>query len=159
MGLIQEIRSAPADPENIYSVLNTLHKYVGYINTALESAHAELNQRVSVHQYSIGNICRNKDRCGGYIIHCGSDSLFCGLRPPLWNNIDGKEFVYSLCIPKIDIKNRKKIDKKKYPNFQYKDGLYIQIDRKIFEGKDPEDELCKRIVDIVKNVYEKYTKW
>jgi voltage-gated potassium channel len=163
MGLIQEVRSSPADPETIYSVLTTLDRYMRYIKTALSAACKELNKRGTlyfIYHLKDKGVSRNKDRYGIYLSNnVERDDLFCGLRPPLWNEKEGKEYVYSLCIPNVDSLFKEKIDTEKYPYFfSHTDGLYIQIDRDIFEGEHPERELCKRIVDIVKNVYEKSVK-
>jgi voltage-gated potassium channel len=156
MGLIQEIKSRPADPENIYSVLNTLEDYSVYIGHAVKDACEKLKEHGKFG--SVGNPKKDADAYG-IIFRNNEDNrgeLFFGLSPKVFKMKDGKDFVYSLAIEKKAIKYES-IDKEKYPYLKGNDKwVYIQIDRNIFSGENPEEELCDRIVDIVDNVYLKY---
>jgi voltage-gated potassium channel len=166
MGLIQQIRSTPADPENIYKVLDTLEKYLGYINKAIDEACKKL--KVEYGEFGVsGKKPRDSNRYGVYFHKVGDEyyddnnSFLCGFFPKLCNENHneekGKDYVYSLAIYRKAIKyDLTLINKEDYPYFYSNDGwVYIQINRNIFEGENPADKLCERIVDIVKGVYLK----
>jgi hypothetical protein len=131
------------------------------INNALTAAFMELNKRGPKHNYQFfGKPIQDNEQYGRLIsnISDSRENLFCGLMLNLWNEPDGKEYVYSLRIPMEGTKDEK-IDIDKYPFFKHEGRIYIQIDRKIFESKDSEVELRKRVVDIIKAVYERYTRF
>jgi voltage-gated potassium channel len=157
-GLMQEAITPSADPENIYSVFNRLEKYLVYIKAAVKDACEELNKKGFAF-----NIYGNQQRnISGYGVYFGdtenkSDDMFFGVSPQLCNEINGKNFVYSLAIQRKAINdNLALIDKVKYPYLSPGDEwVYIQINRNIFEGETPIDTLRDSIVDIVENVYLK----
>jgi voltage-gated potassium channel len=168
-GLIQEIRSRPADPENIHSSLKTLNEYFKYISKGVTRALKILNGNDP--DKPDGNDPERHDRFVGERIvkdiEKGFDegigrrfidndnnkkAFFIGLSPRVFEMKDGKDFVYSLAIQEKAI-NYRSIEK--YPHLLDKNGewIYIKIDKNIFSDENPVNKLSERIVDIVKNVY------
>jgi voltage-gated potassium channel len=162
MGLIEEVRSQSADPEDVHKFLNTLEKYVGNIGKAFETAKGELNKG---EHYDFSSRKKENSYKEGYGVlflekKNPRGDLFIGLSPKVFDmrdgKKDGKDFVYSLAIEKKAIRY-KSIDEEKYPYLIGNDEwIYIQIvDRNIFTDEKSVDKLSEKIVDIITNVYLK----
>jgi voltage-gated potassium channel len=151
MGLIQEVRSSPADPENIYSVFDTLGKYQEKIYPAVINACNKLTES-SFKFKIVGNQVSNAGGYGSYFSNTEEKDLFFGINPLVCKEKDGANYVYSLCIRK-ELISYKSIDKINYPYITDDNWVFIQVDKNIYEGDDPVGELCDVIVEIVKKVY------
>jgi len=149
------------NPKDIYNVLSLLEKnrkLIEKVNDAvLEELKVKHGDKITFGSEYSGYA--TMDGLGIFLKYKYRDCIYWGLSLNMREKKNG-DYVYSLAMKIEPLKNnfREEIDEKRFLYYDEGDWIFVQIDRKLFFDESQEENLKKRVIEIIEDVFLKSCK-